>query len=166
LAIYTLSYPSAQSWARQDIYCFTALITPSGENHMTASNPLALVIEDNECVAEICRIALEQAEFEVELVPDGQMALDRLAIITPALILLDLHLPIVPGQQILRYIRTREQLAKTRVILTSADIPRAKDLQFETDFVLEKPFGFTKLYELVKAIRFSQPSNETPTGQP
>jgi DNA-binding response OmpR family regulator len=126
------------------------------------AKPLALIIEDNEAVAEICRVALERAEFEVEVAPDGQVALDRLTSITPALILLDLHLPNVSGQEVLHYIRTTGHLAGVQVILTSADIPRAKDLQYEVDFVLEKPFSFFTLCELAKALRLCQTINEAP----
>lgn len=118
-----------------------------------AKNPLALIIEDNEAVAEICQVALEKAQFEVELVHDGHMALDRLATITPTLILLDLHLPNVSGQQVLRHIRTSERLTKARIILSTADLPRSEGLQNEVDFVLLKPFGFTRLYELAKELR-------------
>lgn len=116
---------------------------------------MAFIIEDNEGVAEICRIALTRAEFEVEILPDGQAALDRLATIAPMLVVLDLHLPKVPGQHILHYIRTTEHLAQTLIILASADIPQVKELLYEVDYVLEKPFGFVKLYELVTAIRLS-----------
>lgn len=127
-------------------------------------NPLALIVEDHDGVAEICRVALERAEFEVEIAQDGQIALERLATITPALILLDLHLPNVSGQQVLHYIRTHPPLAKTQVILTSADVPRAKDLHYEVDYVLEKPFSFYTLYELAKALRVSNPAHDTPNS--
>jgi DNA-binding response OmpR family regulator len=96
---------------------------------------------------------LEQAQFEVELIQDGRLALERLATLTPVLILLDLHLPHVSGQQLLQHIRSHERLAQTRIILTTADLPRAEGLQKEVNFVLVKPFGFIKLYELVKEIR-------------
>lgn len=122
---------------------------------LSKPNPLAFIIEDNEGVAEICRVALTRAEFEVELLPDGQSALGRLAVTTPMLVILDLHLPKVPGQQVLQYIRASEHLAETLIILASADIPQVKELLYEADYVLEKPFGFVKLYELVMAIRHS-----------
>ena len=122
-------------------------------------NPLALIIEDNEGVAEVCRVALEQAEFEVEHVSNGHAALDYLGALTPALILLDLHLPRLSGQQILKHIRSNERLAQTRIILTTADLPRAEALQNEVDFVLVKPFGFIQLYELVKQFRSMIVSN-------
>ncbi|MCK6624022.1 MAG: response regulator [Anaerolineae bacterium] len=115
-------------------------------------NPLALIIEDNEAVAEVFQTALERAQFEIELMRDGRTALDRLAVVTPALVLLDLHLPHVSGQAILRYIRTEERLAKTIVILATADVLKAENLKEEADFILVKPFGFIQLHELAKQI--------------
>ncbi|GAB4415562.1 MAG: hypothetical protein Fur0044_10670 [Anaerolineae bacterium] len=118
-------------------------------------NPLALIIEDNEAVAEIFQTALERANFEIELMRDGRTALDRLAMVTPALVLLDLHLPHVSGQVMLRYIRTEERLDKTIVILATADVLKSENLKEEADFVLVKPFGFIQLHELAKQIRAS-----------
>jgi DNA-binding response OmpR family regulator len=118
-------------------------------------NPLAFIIEDNESVAEVFKIAIEQADFETEVIHDGQTALERLATVTPALVLLDLHLPFVSGAEILRYIRTEQQLAKTRVILATADLVRAETFEHKVDIVLTKPFGFTRLYEIAKELRAS-----------
>ncbi|GIK38748.1 MAG: hypothetical protein BroJett011_25810 [Chloroflexota bacterium] len=125
---------------------------------LAEKNPVALIIEDNEDVAHICRIALEQAGFEVEVAQDGRTALERLATIAPALILLDLHLPYVSGHQILHHIQTQEYALKPQVVLATADLLRAEKMQNEVDFVLLKPFGFIKLYELAKKLRFSNPS--------
>lgn len=121
----------------------------------TVKNPLALIIEDNEAVAHVFQVAIEQAQFEIELIQNGRTALDRLAVVTPALILLDLHLPHVSGQEILRYVRMDERLAKTPVILATADVTKAETLKEEADFVLIKPFGFVQLHELAKRLRFS-----------
>ena len=124
------------------------------ESH-AVKNPLAFIIEDNESVAEVFQVALERAQFEIELIQDGRTALDRLAIATPALILLDLHLPYVSGEEILRYIRAEQRLTETRVILATADLLKAKSLEDEADFVLVKPFGFIQLHELAKQLRLS-----------
>jgi DNA-binding response OmpR family regulator len=123
-------------------------------------NPLALIIEDHNNLADLCWLTLERAGFVVELVQDGQAALDRLATITPALILLDLHLPHISGQQVLDYIRVTEHLSLTRVILTTADTSRAKALQNQADFFLEKPFSFFALYDLAKSLCSSNPAIE------
>jgi CheY-like chemotaxis protein len=120
-------------------------------------NPLALLIEDNEAVAEVFQTALALAEFEVEPIKDGRAALDRLATVAPAVILLDLHLPRVSGDEVLRFIRSETRLANTKVILATADLMRAESLEGEADFILVKPFGFTQLHDLAKQIRSSLP---------
>ena len=56
-------------------------------------NPLALVIEDDVPHANLFSEALQKAGFEIETIRDGQVALTRLAEITPMLVVLDLHLP-------------------------------------------------------------------------
>ena len=85
---------------------------------MTA--PLALIIEDEEVLAEIYTVALQMAGFETEVVGDGQQALTRLAEIVPTLVILDLHLPRVSGAEILHHIRGDERLSNTKVILATA----------------------------------------------
>ena len=121
------------------------------------NNLLALVIEDNEAVGEIFKIAVERAGFEVELIPDGQVALERLAVVTPVFILLDLHLPNVSGEQILNYIHTQERLAQTRVVLASADLMEATNLKDRVELVLIKPLGFNQVYQVAKKARQAEP---------
>ena len=65
------------------------------------SNPLALIIEDDENQADIFSLALRRARFEVEIVQEGDKALTRLTEIVPAIVILDLHLPHVSGEMIL-----------------------------------------------------------------
>jgi CheY-like chemotaxis protein len=93
------------------------------------------------------------AEFEIEIDHDGQAALTRLAAITPAIVILDLHLPRISGQTILQQIRADERLAKMRVILTTADALRAESLRREADLVLLKPISFYQLRDLAKRLR-------------
>lgn len=117
-----------------------------------ARNPLALIIEDNEAVIEIFKTAIGRAGFEVELIGDGQTALERLAVVTPAFVLLDLHLPYISGEQILDYIKSQDRLAQTQLLLATADITKLASLEERVDFVLVKPFGFIQLYELARQI--------------
>lgn len=96
---------------------------------------------------------MERAGFEVEQIQDGRTALERLAAITPALILLDLHLPHISGEQLLEAIRAEERLAKTWVILATADLPRIESLKNKADFILTKPFSFYQLHNLATQLR-------------
>lgn len=123
------------------------------------SNPLALIVEDEQVLAEIFSIALQGAGFTTESVLDGQAAMDRLAEISPALVVLDLHLPGVSGPEILRRIRADDRLAQTRLIIVTADASKADSLQGEADLILLKPVGVSQLRDL--AARF-RPADASP----
>jgi CheY-like chemotaxis protein len=117
------------------------------------TNPLALIIEDDEYQADIFSLALQAAEFESEVVNDGAVALTRLAAITPDLVILDLHLPSFSGRDILHQIRADKRLTETRVILATADAVMADLLRDESDLVLLKPISATQLRDLAIRLR-------------
>lgn len=118
-------------------------------------NPLAFVIEDDEAHSDLFSEALQKVGFEVEIIQDGQVALNRLADSIPSLVVLDLHLPHVSGSDILHYIRNDLRLAKTRVVLASADPHTASFLRAEADLVLIKPVSYFQLRDLVARLRAS-----------
>ena len=119
------------------------------------TNPLALVVEDDNKQATIFAQALNMAQFDTEVVYDGKVALDRLKEIAPALVILDLHLPNYTGDYILKEIRSDERLTKTRIILATADPLMAEPLREDSDLVLLKPISFNQLRDL--AIRLRPP---------
>jgi len=117
------------------------------------SADFALIIEDDAYLAEIFTKALESVGFQTETLQDGRAALARLSQITPAVITLDLHLPHVSGRDLLSYIRREPRLAKTRVILTTADALSAELVAPETELVLLKPISFSQLRELAERLK-------------
>lgn len=116
------------------------------------SEPLAIVIEDHEHTATIFSAALKTAGYAPEIVSDGALAIDYLADADPALIVLDLHLPQVSGENILKFIRNDERLKKTRVILATADPLMAEILSSDANMVLIKPISFDQLSELARRL--------------
>ncbi len=117
------------------------------------TNHLALIIEDDQKLAAIFAQALQMAEFETEIIHDGEMALARLAETRPAVVVLDLHLPNVSGADILRQIKADTRLAKTRVMLATADSVMAETLRSKADLVLLKPISFIQLRDLAARLR-------------
>lgn len=118
-----------------------------------SKNPLALVIEDDIEQQNIFAKAIEMAGFTVEIISDGEKALERLADVTPSLIILDLHLPKVSGDEILHHIRADERIASTQVILATANPILADALRDKSDLVLLKPVSFIQLRDLAKRFR-------------
>ncbi|MCF6277537.1 MAG: response regulator [Anaerolineales bacterium] len=119
-------------------------------------SPLAIIIEDDPAQLNIFAHAVEMAGFTSEKIDNGAKALERLKEVQPSLVILDLHLPNVSGDEILRRIRADERLASVSVILATADPLFAESLSDESDLILLKPVSFVQLRDL--AIRL-KPSN-------
>lgn len=116
---------------------------------------LALIIEDDEDLANIFAEALRGVDFEVEHVADGKKAQERLLTGTPPyLILLDMHLPHVSGGELLtKILKKHERFEKTMVIITTADARMGDAYRDQVDFVLIKPISFVQLRDLTKRLK-------------
>jgi CheY-like chemotaxis protein len=129
------------------------------------TKPLALIIEDDRKQVVIFSRALEMAGYQTQLFRSGEEALQTLASLTPAIIILDLHLPQVSGLQILDYIRSQERLAGSKVILATADPRRAERLQDQVDLILIKPISMIQLRDLAQRLNRSQADGGNPPEQ-
>lgn len=115
---------------------------------------LALIIEDDQDLADIFAEALRGVGFEVEPLADGQVAQARLESGTvPFLILLDMHLPHVSGGDLLAKIKSDERFAKTMIIITTADARMGEAYSEQADFVMIKPISFVQLRDLTKRLK-------------
>lgn len=115
--------------------------------------PLAYIIEDNQDTVIIFQGALELAGYEVKVALDGAVAQKGLAEIVPDLIILDLHMPHIAGDVLLKQIRSDERLREARVFLATADANMASHLRDQVELVLLKPIGFSQLKELAERFR-------------
>jgi DNA-binding response OmpR family regulator len=123
---------------------------------------LALVIEDDFDASVIFAKALEVVGFTTEVIASGDKALERLKETEPEMIVLDLHLPEVIGNDILKFIRSEERLSHTIVIVASADPRSAETIQDQADLVLIKPTTFSQVRDF--AMRLSRGSSRRKTS--
>lgn len=112
------------------------------------TKPLVMIIEDDVSLTTVFTHMLHKANYETEVILDGQEALDRLASVTPHLILLDINLPSVSGTDILTHIRNENRFDETKVILATANPHIAKHVENLADLVLIKPVGIKQLFKL------------------
>jgi two-component system sensor histidine kinase ChiS len=117
------------------------------------TTPLAFVIEDDENQATIFTKALQAAGYQVNTIEDGAKALEALSREKPYLVLLDLQLPNVSGNEILEFIRATPALEKTIVLLTTAAPHMADPIAEKSDFVLLKPISYTQLRDIVARLK-------------
>jgi DNA-binding response OmpR family regulator len=106
-----------------------------------------LVVDDDADTREALADALTYAGYVVEQAGGGRAALERIARSgVPDVILLDLHMPDVNGEQVLDRLRG----CNARVILLTAD-SSARVLRFARDAKLvHKPVGLDELEAAVK----------------
>lgn len=112
------------------------------------TQPLALIIEDNQELGEIFAELLEFEGWQTKIIQEGHTALKFLAVEVPDVVMLDMHLPFVSGLDILAQIRRDTRLANTKVMLVTADTELAKFAESQADMVLVKPVGGEQLIRL------------------
>jgi two-component system cell cycle response regulator DivK len=115
---------------------------------------LALIVEDDEDLANIFAEALHGVGYEVEQVADGKTAQERLKSgAAPFLILLDMHLPHVSGGDLLTEMKKDERFANTIIIITTADARMGEAYSDQADFVMIKPISFVQLRDLTNRLK-------------
>ncbi|NWF64220.1 MAG: response regulator [Chloroflexi bacterium] len=120
------------------------------------TKPIALIVEDDRDIVALFRHVLDVAGYHTEIVLDGQDAMDRLDVLRPNIVLLDLQLPHVSGVEILKRIRDDERLKRVPVVVITAYSPYADSLPVEPDLLLLKPVDINQLSRLVQRLQATQ----------
>lgn len=107
-----------------------------------------LIIEDDQDLSEIFSQALSAAGYQTDIVNDGLVAEEKLKQVVPSIVILDMHLPNKSGNVLLKQIRDDARLAKTRVVVATADAQMGDEMRGHVDLVLIKPISFTQLRDL------------------
>lgn len=112
--------------------------------------PHAIVVEDEKALATAYKIALTQAGYYVETYKNGKKALKHLQNVAPRLLLLDLNLPEVSGDEILEAISHLRGYKDTHILLITANYRLAEELTDSADLVLQKPISIRVLRNIVE----------------
>ena len=112
-----------------------------------------LLVEDDQRVASFIRRGLSSEKFLVDVAGDGQTGLELALSRNYDLLILDLMLPALSGQQILQAVRRKNQQLPVLVLTARVGVRDKVDL-FEKgcDDYLTKPFAFAELLARVKAL--------------
>jgi two-component system copper resistance phosphate regulon response regulator CusR len=112
-----------------------------------------LVIEDDPRVASFIRRGLSADKFLVDVAPDGQSGLELAVSKDYSLIVLDLMLPGMTGQDVLAVLRKTNRVVPV-LVLTARGAVRDKVELFQKgcDDYLTKPFAFAEFQARVKAL--------------
>jgi DNA-binding response OmpR family regulator len=117
-------------------------------------NNKILLVDDELDFAELSKLRLEGSGYEVTTVVSGEEALVLLKNYTPDLILLDLLLPGMRGEEVCKQLKSDSRLKKIPVILFTAsgsDVAKVTE-EIRADDYIRKPFEPEELLRKIKKL--------------
>ena len=110
-----------------------------------------LIVEDDTNIAELLHLYLEKEGFETVVANDGGKGVEYFRSFQPALVLLDIMLPVMDGWAVCSKIR---ETSRTPIIMLTAkgeDMDKILGLEYGADDYMTKPFSPSELVARVKA---------------
>ena len=124
--------------------------------------PRVLLIEDEEGLGEALEYQLAREGYDVARATDGAEGLGRFKSSGADLVLLDLMLPGMPGEDICREIRRASQVPIIMLTARDTEIDKVVGLELGADDYITKPFSTRELVARIRAVlRRSAPDADT-----
>ena len=121
-----------------------------------------LVVEDEPNLREPLVYLLEKEGYQVLEAADGNAAIENFQKHSPDLILLDLMLPGISGNEVCRLIRLESQVPIIMITAKDTEIDKVVGLEIGADDYLAKPFNPRELLARIHAVLRRRPSQEAP----
>jgi two-component system, OmpR family, response regulator BaeR len=107
-----------------------------------------LVVEDDAKIAQLLLDYLRNEGFEASTVADGLLALSQIQAAPPALVILDLMLPVLNGVSVCRTVRKFSEVLTARI----DEVDRLLGSNSGTDDYACKPFSSGEVMSRVRAL--------------
>jgi DNA-binding response OmpR family regulator len=111
-----------------------------------------LIVEDDRNIADLLRLYLEKEGYDVVIASDGGMGVEKFRQCDPALVLLDIMLPVLDGWGVCRTIRAE---SKTPIIMLTAKgetEDKVTGLKNGADDYITKPFEMKEVLARIEAV--------------
>lgn len=143
--------PSDHSFRRQSFLVGEAVVV----KNLVSKRKTApvLVVDDDDGITQFVKWVLKDEGYEVATAANGVSALDRARVHPPAVILLDMRMPVMDGWEFAReYRRVNGGASAPIVVMTAAGDAEARAAQIGADAVLAKPFDVDELLRVVASL--------------
>jgi two-component system phosphate regulon response regulator PhoB len=128
-----------------------------------------LVVDDEAPIRELCRVNLELHGYEVFEAADGQQALEAVRRHRPAVVFLDLMMPVLDGWATLRELKADPETAPVPVVLLTARAAEEDQVRGWEEGIVEfvaKPFNPWSLIDCVeRALQPTDPQKDAERRQ-
>ena len=117
-----------------------------------ASQNSIMVVEDEPNLAEVVSLYLRRAGYQVNVISDGEQALQALELQLPDLLILDIMLPGIDGLSITRWLRDHSDTPIIMLTARRTEADRIAGLEMGADDYVVKPFSPQELVSRVRAV--------------
>ncbi len=114
-----------------------------------------LLIDDDDCILASTKRILEQKGYLVSTASDGDAGLKIALLETPDLVILDLGLPKLPGEEVCKGIKITEKTKNIPVIMLTGKISDTDKIigkVIGADYYMTKPFNISELLQNIAAL--------------
>ena len=111
-----------------------------------------LVVDDEVKILEVVKAYLEKENFEVILATDGEMALNLFNTSNINLMILDLMLPKISGEEVCKIIRSKSDIPIIMLTAKIEEDDKIEGISIGADDYLTKPFSVRELVVRVRAL--------------
>lgn len=120
---------------------------------MVMNNKKIMVCDDDQGILDVLQMLLETEDFTVITEIESPNVIDQIKSKNPDLLLLDLWMPILSGDQVLKKIRQTEDIKDLPVIVLSASVD-GSDIAADAgaDAFVAKPFDMDDLIIKIKGL--------------
>ena len=127
--------------------------------------PRILLIEDEQSLGEALQYQLVRDGFDVERETDGAVGLERFRTDGADLVLLDLMLPGLSGEEVCKEIRKSSSVPLIMLTAKDEEIDKVLGLELGADDYVTKPFSSRELLARIKAVlrRTAAPGASSPS---
>ena len=125
-----------------------------------------LIIDDERSVHDVARAYLEREGYEVLSAIGGREGLALAQALRPRLVVLDLMLPDLSGEQVCAELRRDSDVAIVMLTAKSTEDDRIRGLDLGADDYLVKPFSPRELVARVRALLRRTGAAQRPAGDP
>lgn len=111
-----------------------------------------LIIEDDIELREELKILLEDNDYEVEILTSFENTKEDVLKIDPDLVLLDIKLPCISGQQLLKEVRKESDVPVIMVTSKNTEVDEILSMTYGADDYITKPYNAILLLLRIEAL--------------
>lgn len=112
---------------------------------------MILIVEDDPQVARLIELVLKRNGAETRMIDDGKKAIAAIRELRPRMVIADLGIKGIAGDELCRLVRADEEVGSTPFVVLSGDRDgRERASDCGADAFLGKPFEFEDLADLLR----------------